>query len=544
MSSSRLKFILPILFVTGFFVLMVPLTVRGLSPSEAYNLLENYILTQNGEKYAKKLGADTTRYTQGQIITIMKQETRKQLTDGELSQRGTDLLSAQAAMYAYMMHESSGEHWVKDKRERVLNKIPKPYWTRKKSDQKSNVPIGVFQVSLNWHAQNKNEAYRIAWDTRYNIRKGTEEIVGNFRNHKDCKNLKGDAAWACATGRSWYNRSDMAARFWREAKSYYQKYKSGGGFAAALFVREDIGEPGEEEIAYAGPISTTLQVFIPGIGGEVTLPTYLASIFKYSVSIAGIIATVVIMYGGILYLTAGGNPGAIQNAKSYISSAIFGLILVFGSYTLFQTINPKLVEFQMPVCIEMIKGIKWQLEVIKAVGGTLPSSGLSNVQGGTSTYNDAINAAAKKYDMDPAFIKAIIAAESSFNPRVQSSVGSFGLMQIMPGTAQTLWRGLSYIPGMKTPPETCTKYSKEKYTEDCKNWIINHPNEFIMMGTRYLKGTSEKKWIKGDLALTAAAYNAGPGRVKRAGGIPNIPETINYVKRVKKYHKQFVEESK
>ena len=116
------------------------------------------------------------------------------------------------------------------------------------------------------------------------------------------------------------------------------------------------------------PADIDLQVPLPGLE-RANLPTYLEHVFKYSINIAGIIVTVVIMYGGILYLTAGGNPGAIQNAKSYISSAIFGLILVFGSYTLFQTINPKLLDFQMPVCIEMIKKIEFELSELELHGG-------------------------------------------------------------------------------------------------------------------------------------------------------------------------------
>jgi hypothetical protein len=70
--------------------------------------------------------------------------------------------------------------------------------------------------------------------------------------------------------------------------------------------------------------------------------------YTYVVSIGGILATVMIIFGGIVYLTAGGNPGRIGEAKEYIGNALIGLVLLFTSYLLLQTLNPDLVKLSMP----------------------------------------------------------------------------------------------------------------------------------------------------------------------------------------------------
>ncbi|NTU43543.1 MAG: lytic transglycosylase domain-containing protein [Nitrospirales bacterium] len=109
---------------------------------------------------------------------------------------------------------------------------------------------------------------------------------------------------------------------------------------------------------------------------------------------------------------------------------------------------------------------------------------------------------AKRHNVDPQLIKAVIRAESNWNPRAVSPKGARGLMQLMPSTAADLG-------------------------------VINSfdPEENIEGGVRYLKYLLEK--FKGDLTLALAAYNAGPRKVEQTMSVPAIPETINYVKRVK-----------
>lgn len=123
--------------------------------------------------------------------------------------------------------------------------------------------------------------------------------------------------------------------------------------------------------------------------------------------------------------------------------------------------------------------------------------------GGTYTgkYASEINAAASKHGIDAQLIAAVIQAESGFNPNAKSSSGARGLMQLMPATAKGL--------GVKD------SYNAEQN---------------IMGGAKYL--AEQLKTFGGDIKLALAAYNAGPGNVKKHGGIPPFKETQNYVKKI------------
>lgn len=111
---------------------------------------------------------------------------------------------------------------------------------------------------------------------------------------------------------------------------------------------------------------------------------------------------------------------------------------------------------------------------------------------------------ADQFKLEPALIKAVIKVESDFNPRVVSSKGAQGLMQLMPETAADV--------GVRNPFE---------------------PSESIYGGSLYLRKMLDSFDRNLDYAL--AAYNAGPTTVRKYGGIPPYEETRNYVKRVKYY---------
>jgi soluble lytic murein transglycosylase len=120
-------------------------------------------------------------------------------------------------------------------------------------------------------------------------------------------------------------------------------------------------------------------------------------------------------------------------------------------------------------------------------------------------YDDLITQAAERYGVSFPLLKAIIKAESDFNPKAVSSKGAKGLMQIMPENFKRL--------GIKDPFD---------------------PKENINAGTRYFKQLYER--FNGKLALSLAAYNAGPKAVDQFKTIPPYEETEQYVERVLKFY--------
>ena len=86
------------------------------------------------------------------------------------------------------------------------------------------------------------------------------------------------------------------------------------------------------------------------------LPKYIRSIYGYAVGVVGILAAVVLMFGGVLWLTAGGNAERVTNAKSWIGASLTGLVLVLCSYLILSTINLGLVSFK-PIEVEIASKI-------------------------------------------------------------------------------------------------------------------------------------------------------------------------------------------
>ena len=121
-----------------------------------------------------------------------------------------------------------------------------------------------------------------------------------------------------------------------------------------------------------------------------------------------------------------------------------------------------------------------------------------------SYYDTYIAEAARKHGVSFSLIKAVIKAESNFDPYAVSRSGACGLMQIMPETAEFL--------GVADPFD---------------------PRENILGGVRYLKKLLTQ--FQGSLPLTLAAYNAGPERVQALKSVPPIEETQRFVRRVMRY---------
>jgi soluble lytic murein transglycosylase-like protein len=123
-------------------------------------------------------------------------------------------------------------------------------------------------------------------------------------------------------------------------------------------------------------------------------------------------------------------------------------------------------------------------------------------------YDQIISTCATKYGVNPSLIKAVIHAESGYNPNAVSRKGASGLMQLMPGTARSLKVNNSF-----------------------------DPQDNVEGGVKYLRFLLDT--FRGDVSLAVAAYNAGLNKVAKYGGIPPYNETRTYVNRVLSYMQSY-----
>jgi soluble lytic murein transglycosylase-like protein len=125
-------------------------------------------------------------------------------------------------------------------------------------------------------------------------------------------------------------------------------------------------------------------------------------------------------------------------------------------------------------------------------------------------YEQLIKTCSDKYGVNPCLVKAVIHAESGYNPNAVSSKGASGLMQLMPATAKSL--------------KVADRFN---------------PKDNVEGGVKYLRFLLDT--FRGDVSLAVAAYNAGLTKVAKYGGIPPYNETRTYVTRVLSYMKSYQE---
>lgn len=142
-------------------------------------------------------------------------------------------------------------------------------------------------------------------------------------------------------------------------------------------------------------------------------------------------------------------------------------------------------------------------------GRERPSRPNPNPDSSHNAFDASIQEAANAYSIPFAMIKAVIRAESSFNPHAVSHAGAMGLMQLMPATADSL---------------------------NCADPF--DPRSNILAGTQYLRILLDR--YNGDVNLALATYNAGSGAVARAGGIP-FEATRRYIERVYSFYVEYLE---
>ena len=123
------------------------------------------------------------------------------------------------------------------------------------------------------------------------------------------------------------------------------------------------------------------------------------------------------------------------------------------------------------------------------------------------TLRALVDTIAQTHGVDPALVRAVMKTESNFNRYAVSPKGALGLMQLIPATGR--------------------RYGVRDFFD---------PQQNVDGGVRYLKFLLEK--FKGNIDLSLAAYNAGENLVQRLGRIPPIPETTNYVRKIRAIYKK------
>jgi soluble lytic murein transglycosylase-like protein len=151
--------------------------------------------------------------------------------------------------------------------------------------------------------------------------------------------------------------------------------------------------------------------------------------------------------------------------------------------------------------VASVRTIKYSFIETCFACGAKPGVNFGTLRLNTSSYQAEIAAAAREFGVEEAIVRAIIHAESSFNPLALSHAGAQGLMQLMPPTARRFGVSDSYDAGQN-----------------------------IRGGVQYLSWLLKR--FNGNLTLAAAGYNAGEGAVDRHGGVPPYKETQRYVERV------------
>ncbi len=290
-----------------------------------------------------------------------------------------------------------------------------------------------------------------------------------------------------------------------------------------------------QQNAAIGDVTFRPQIGLPGskfIAGQeieitgATIGEYVAALYAFVVGAIGIIAALMVLYGGLKWLTAAGNLSRVQDAKEQISSAIIGVVLAFCAYILLLTISPKLVKFRSleltpvaPIAFEFkgdvagdAKGAPQGQIIIGDIPTWLTTTKAKSItyNGVTKTLGEWVTQYATDTQVPEKLIYGIMYVESGGRIDIGTSpAGACGLMQLLPSTAGhsclelangalSLQVASAYIKGLITSP--CPSGENIIQRKD-GSWASCDPQKSAC-------GSTDPK---SDPTYVIAAYNGGRG---------------------------------
>lgn len=249
--------------------------------------------------------------------------------------------------------------------------------------------------------------------------------------------------------------------------------------------------PGSQLFNQGTPISIT----------GATLGEYIVAVYFFLVSSAGILATVFIMYGGVRYIISFGNQSKIAAAQETITSALMGLLIAVASYMILLTINPNLVKFDGINAERQFPVVQQERAQI-----TEKAAGYS-VTANVSRFDGCLTEAATLNGVNRDWLKALMLVESAGNPSAKSPAGAYGLLQLLPTTAQ------QYSPSVTAQqllnPAINIRIAAQYYKD-----LLYHT---CPTKAKYKSGKSvpcypdQTQCKRGDVKYANAAYNGGVG---------------------------------
>lgn len=328
-----------------------------------------------------------------------------------------------------------------------------------------------------------------------------------------------------------------------------------------------------QETTVPDPKKIDLEIPIPSLGTSISpdgsaLGVYIRAVFVYFIWIVGLLAVVMIIWGGVQWVAAAGNPARITSAREKVIGAITGLALALTSVVLLNQINPNLTNFQsLNVNSVAAVELSWSTEVLSGVEN-LPSCSVEQVAGepsraysgrnpalssslgskwdlGYMDLNAMINFSVQKYQLEslttnkritaPA-VKAIYLIESpkiNIDGRQQLYSGlnydgdaAYGMGQFRIPTLLDL---LAVVNPGGLPPDCNEKNirnaERTNYSQRCKDWLdkrsaglfgvgMSGLQAQVSMTTYYLQKFLNDSCVNGNMLLAAAAYNQGLGGAK------------------------------